>query len=145
MMVGELTYEETFLAEGWMEELVFLVMVIILTTLLNNLLIGLTTSNVSELMEKAKEETTISMLRDILDYYGCKDPKLCFEENGKLVITNEIITSKILWNRIKKCERLKEKVLLFHKMWTISTSAEDLVEVKYFEPEGELKWCKNVP
>ena len=44
-MVGELTYEENFVDEGILSQTIFLIMVIILTTLLNNLLIGLTTSN----------------------------------------------------------------------------------------------------
>ena len=46
MMVGELTYEETFTPDNVIHQLVFLKFVFILTLLLNNLLIGLTTSNV---------------------------------------------------------------------------------------------------
>ena len=59
MMVGELTYEETFTPDSFTQQMVFMALVFILTILLNNLLIGLTTSNVQELMKEAQKEKPI--------------------------------------------------------------------------------------
>merc|ERR1719273_1860851 len=70
MMVGELTYEENFGNNNGVQQWLFFFMVFSLTVLLNNLLIGLTTQNVNELMEKSKKALTRHMLKQILDSYG---------------------------------------------------------------------------
>ena len=96
MMVGELTYDENFVQEGLVTQLVFLVMVI-LTTLLNNLLIGLTTSNITELMKKANDETTSAMLRSLKYEYRCKwsfndkHPNLILKQKGKVILYKRIL------------------------------------------------------
>ena len=70
MMVGELDYENTFTADNFIQQMVFMAFVVIMTIMLNNLLIGLTTSNVHELIREVQREKTLFMLQDIIDYYG---------------------------------------------------------------------------
>ena len=69
-MVGELDYEDTFTADNFIQQMVFMAFVVIMTIMLNNLLIGLTTSNVHELIREVQREKTLFMLQDIIDYYG---------------------------------------------------------------------------
>ena len=102
MMVGELTYEENFVDEGILSQTIFLIMVIILTTLLNNLLIGLTTSNISDLMKKGKTETTFFMLRDLLDEYSRRNPRIVLQPNRKITLHRKIVTVKDTLREIKK-------------------------------------------
>ena len=58
MMVGELTYDETFSANNNLHQVIFIGFVFTLTILLNNLLIGLTTSNVQDMMKESQRENT---------------------------------------------------------------------------------------
>ena len=111
MMVGELTYEENFVDEGILSQTIFLIMVIILTTLLNNLLIGLTTSNISDLMKKAKTETTFFMLRDLLDEYSRRNPRIVLQPNRKITLHRKIVTVKNTLGEIKKSHRYLGKGL----------------------------------
>ena len=70
MMVAELTYEETFTLDNVILQLVFLKFVFLWTLLLNNLLIGLTMSNVRE---EPQKENNMFMLKDII--YYCEDAR----------------------------------------------------------------------
>ena len=69
MMAGELTYEETFSVDSFYQQLLFLVFVFLLTIMLNNLLIGLTTSNVEEMTKEARDEKMNFMVDDIFNFY----------------------------------------------------------------------------
>ena len=77
-----------------LSQTVFLIMVVILTTLLNNLLVGLTTSNISELMKKAEAETTSFMLRELLEEYLDKEPDIVLKANRKITLFRKILTVK---------------------------------------------------
>ena len=83
MMVGELNYEDTFTIDKFSEQVIFIGFVFIITIMLNNLLIGMTTSNVQKLMEEANRETTLFMLREIIDFYGIQ--KIKTSNNKKLL------------------------------------------------------------
>ena len=69
MMAGELNYEETFSADSFYQQILFLVFVFLLTIMLNNLVIGMTTSNVEELMKEARDEKLNLMVDDICNFY----------------------------------------------------------------------------
>ena len=81
MMVGELNYEDTFTIDKFSEQVIFIGFVFIITIMLNNLLIGMTTSNVQKLMEEANRETTLFMLREIIDFYGIQKIKTRNDKN----------------------------------------------------------------
>ena len=65
MMIGELEYGDTFADENIVIKLVFLFFVFIIPIIINNLLIGLTVSNVSELIVNANVKSLESKIRTI--------------------------------------------------------------------------------
>ena len=65
MMIGELEYEDTFGQKSVLINIVFFVFVVIIPIIINNLLIGLTVDNVSELMEDAQFKSIESKLYTI--------------------------------------------------------------------------------
>ena len=64
-MIGELEYEDTFGQKSVLINIVFFVFVVIIPIIINNLLIGLTVDNVSELMEDAQFKSIESKLYTI--------------------------------------------------------------------------------
>ena len=65
MMVGELEYEDTFKEESFIINLVFFFFVIIIPIIINNLLIGLTVDNVSELLTNAQFKSIYQKIKTI--------------------------------------------------------------------------------
>ena len=65
MMIGELDYQETFGDKSLPINLVCFVFVIIIPIIINNLLIGLTVDNVTELMEDALFKSLESKIKTI--------------------------------------------------------------------------------
>ena len=96
-------------------------------------------------MEKAKAEATLSMLRDILEYYGNKSPKLPFKSNYKLIIRKEIITWKMLRERVPNFVRFYCNIKNLKNLWTLQTSAEDMVEVVIYDAIGNVGGSQIVP
>lgn len=106
MMVGELEYEDTFGDESFTINLVFFVFVIIIPIIINNLLIGLTVDNVSELMDDAlfkSLESKIKTISQIEKSFTLKKVKHLFSNTWfHFYLSRSIIfstmRSKTLWS-----------------------------------------------
>ena len=68
MMIGEVEYGDTFADKNIVINLVFLFFVFIVPIIINNLLIGLTVSNVSELILNANVKSLESKIRTIAQF-----------------------------------------------------------------------------
>ena len=65
MMIGELEYSDTFSAKTFAINLVFFIFVVIIPIIINNLLIGLTVDNVSELLTNAQFQSMYQKIKTI--------------------------------------------------------------------------------
>ena len=141
MMTGELTYEETFTVDSFIHQVVFIIFVFLLTILLNNLLIGLTTSNVEAMMKEAHNEKTKFMLQDIITFYEKIPQQLQLQVPYEItiyIVPKDVNVSKemkdlLLHNR--NCTGLKNFIRSCMEKNQIVKSVDDLCEVTFKNPD----------
>ena len=136
MMTGELTYEETFTVDSFIQQVVFIIFVFLLTILLNNLLIGLTTSNVEAMMKEAHNEKTKFMLQDIITFYEKIPQQLQLQVPDKIIIyivpkdVNVSGDMKDLLLHNRNCTGLKNFFRSCKEKYQIVKNVDDLCEVQ---------------
>ena len=145
MMTGELTYEETFTVDSFIQQVVFIFFVFLLTILLNNLLIGLTTSNVEAMMKEAHNEKTKFMLQDIITFYEKRPQQLQLQVPDKIIIyivpkdvnVSGYIKDLLLQNR--NCTGFKNFFRSCKEKYQIVKSVDDLCEVQVTLKDSDKK------
>ena len=137
MMTGELTYEETFTVDSFIQQVVFIFFVFLLTILLNNLLIGLTTSNVEAMMKEAHNEKTKFMLQDIISFYEKRPQQLQLQVPDNItihIVPKDVNISgkmrELLLSKNRNCNGLKNFFRSCIQKYRIVRSVDDLCEVQ---------------
>merc|ERR1711915_465759 len=87
MMIGEMEYEDTFGDKSFSINLVFLIFVFFIPIIINNLLIGLTVSNVTELIRIANSKSLETKIRKIAAIENSNIMKMLYSKSRKLTET----------------------------------------------------------
>jgi transient receptor potential cation channel subfamily A protein 1 len=95
MMMGEVEFGDNFLEEGVVLNILFFIFVIIVPVIINNLLIGLTVSDVSALLEDANKAALVFKLETIASLDDDQSMQLMSKILGYCFQESHLISAKV--------------------------------------------------